>query len=327
MGEAWFVPLWDSTPQPLLAGLLGVAALLASRPLIGRCLAICEAPEPRRAWRPAIATGVLVGVFAWLMLTIDVQRIPEVRPSPVWDRLVIVHHSVLLVLLTAAATSDWRTCYIPDLAPLLGLAIAIPAATLSGDLQICHLWVDWNEEVPGFQGPYLPGWLSAHPHWHGLAWSLAGAACGAALTGTVRGISRWALGMPALGAGDVLLMAMIGAYLGWQPTVLAFLLAPVLAIAVGLPVRVSTGRPYIPYGPFLALAAMVVLFTWRWLWMLEWSYGSPLRPGDRRTTFAVRRLFGDPWALIGIAAAVAVALAGLLAWRRWQASWSVSRES
>jgi leader peptidase (prepilin peptidase)/N-methyltransferase len=325
MVEAWLVPLWDGTPKPLLAGGLGALAAVVSLPLIRHTLTICEAPPTHRPWKSALATGLLVALYAWLMLSLHVQRIDEVRPSAVWDRLRILHHAVLIVLLAAATFTDWKTCFIPDVVPIAGTVWGVALAVISGDLQMQHVWVDWNEAVPGFFGPQLPDWMDAHHHWHGLAWSLAGAGCGAALTGVVRCVSKWALGIPALGTGDIWLLAMIGCFLGWQATVIAFLLAPVLALTVGLPLKFIQRRPYIPYGPFLALSAYIVLCSWRWIWMLDVNLGSSLAPHDRRASFSIRRLFGDPAALAAIAAVIVVALAIMLGWRRWQSTWTVSR--
>jgi len=325
MGEAWFVPLWDSTPRPLLAAGLGIVAAAISLPLIRSSLAICGVTMTSRPWRSAIATGFVVALYAWLMLQFAVERIDEVRPGPVWDRLRIVHHTVLIVLLAAVTVTDWKTTFIPNIVIQVGLVIGVSLAVISGDLQMTHVWVDWNAEIPRFTGPYLPEWMKHHPHLHGLAWSVAGAACGAAITGAVRRISRWALGVPALGDGDVWLMAMIGSFLGWQAAIVAFLLAPLSALVAGIPMRLATGRPYIPYGPFLALASILVMSSWRWIWQLEWSLGSAVVREDRRAVFSMRRLFGDPLALVAIAGVVAIALAAMLGWRRWSSGWKVKR--
>jgi leader peptidase (prepilin peptidase) / N-methyltransferase len=123
--------------------------------------------------------------------------------------------------------------------------------------------------------------------------------------------------MPAFGEGDVWLMAMIGAFLGWQPAVLAFAIAPIAALVIGLPTKLATGRTYIPYGPYLAFGAVAVLFSWRWLWMLELGLGSMVNPNDRRARFRLRDVFGDVWLMAGIAGAVTVALAAMLLLRRW----------
>ena len=79
------------------------------------------------------------------------------------------------------------------------------------------------------------------------------------MTWLVRWLSSVVLGQESLGLGDVTLMAMIGSFLGWQPLVFVFLLAPLCGIAMGLGVRLVTNRTYIPFGPYLSMAAVVVL--------------------------------------------------------------------
>jgi leader peptidase (prepilin peptidase)/N-methyltransferase len=187
-------------------------------------------------------------------------------------------------------------------------------AVVSGDLQVAHVWVDWNEAIPQIRGPYLPDWLRTHPHLHGLAWSLAGLVTGMVLTGGVRIIARAVMGMDALGFGDVMLMGMVGSFLGWQPTVVAFLLAPLCALTIGLSVRLLGGKTYLPYGPYLAAGSLIVMFAWRWIWMFEFRLYEGAGPDDREGMFAVRRLFGD-WvslaALLGIMVFGLVLLLGL----------------
>lgn len=64
----------------------------------------------------------------------------------------------------------------------------------------------------------------------------------------------------ALGGGDVKLMAMIGAFLGWKMVLLTFFLAPVTGAGVGIFMKLRFGKEIIPYGPYLALGALVSLF-------------------------------------------------------------------
>ena len=69
-----------------------------------------------------------------------------------------------------------------------------------------------------------------------------------------------------MGSGDVTLMAMIGSYLGWQAVTLVFLVAPLTGITFGVLIRMISGKTYLPYGPWLSIAAVIVLFTWGRLW-------------------------------------------------------------
>ena len=64
----------------------------------------------------------------------------------------------------------------------------------------------------------------------------------------------------SMGGGDVKLLAMIGAFLGWQIAVLTFFIAPVFGAIVGGLNLFFRKQHTIPYGPFLSLAAFVSLF-------------------------------------------------------------------
>lgn len=64
----------------------------------------------------------------------------------------------------------------------------------------------------------------------------------------------------SMGGGDVKLLAMIGAFLGWQKAVLAFFLAPFLGIIIGIINLLVKKDHTLPYGPFLSLAALISIF-------------------------------------------------------------------
>lgn len=60
-----------------------------------------------------------------------------------------------------------------------------------------------------------------------------------------------------MGGGDVKLMAMVGAFIGWKLALLTFFLAPFFGSAVGIVLKIRKGESLIPYGPFLSLAALI----------------------------------------------------------------------
>ena len=69
-----------------------------------------------------------------------------------------------------------------------------------------------------------------------------------------------------MGFGDVTLMAMIGSFLGWQPVIIVFLLAPLCGMILGPLLQFTVGRIAIPFGPYLSAGAILVLFTWKQIW-------------------------------------------------------------
>ncbi|MFV1996052.1 MAG: A24 family peptidase, partial [Verrucomicrobiales bacterium] len=67
----------------------------------------------------------------------------------------------------------------------------------------------------------------------------------------------------AMGFGDVKFMAMIGAFLGWQAVIFTILAGSVTGALVGIFARITGKQEWssrIPFGPFLALGAVVWMF-------------------------------------------------------------------
>lgn len=64
----------------------------------------------------------------------------------------------------------------------------------------------------------------------------------------------------SMGGGDVKLLAMIGAFLGWQKVIFVFFLAPFLGALVGIINYLVKKGHIIPYGPFLSFAAIFSIF-------------------------------------------------------------------
>ncbi len=66
-----------------------------------------------------------------------------------------------------------------------------------------------------------------------------------------------------MGGGDIKLLAMIGAFLGWKAILPVVFLSSLLGTVVGVPamlIQKGDTRFVIPFGPFLAAAALIYLF-------------------------------------------------------------------
>lgn len=109
-------------------------------------------------------------------------------------------------------------------------------------------------------------WWRGGDHWLGLLASLAGMLVGAGLVWLTREGASRALGQEAMGLGDVTLMAMVGAWLGWQACVLTCFLAVFIGLAHGLLQVILRRENELPFGPSLCLAAVVVVVAWRPIW-------------------------------------------------------------
>lgn len=120
------------------------------------------------------------------------------------------------------------------------------------------------------------GWyaLSA-AGWAGLLTALIGIAAGGGVVWGVRIIGSWAMGREAMGFGDVTLMAMIGTFTGWQPAVIAFLIAPLAALTIAIAKWALHRDREIPFGPYLCLGSAVVIVFWPAVWLNIASYFDP----------------------------------------------------
>ena len=66
-----------------------------------------------------------------------------------------------------------------------------------------------------------------------------------------------------MGGGDIKLLAMIGAFVGWQGVLLTIFLSSAIGTLCGLMVMIRSGKNMklaIPFGPFLAIGTMIYIF-------------------------------------------------------------------
>ena len=109
-------------------------------------------------------------------------------------------------------------------------------------------------------------WRVGGTHWQSLLTSLIGLGFAGGLVWGVRIGGTIGLRQEAMGFGDVTLMAMIGVVFGWQASLLVFFLSPATAVFVAVTQWLLTRRKDIAFGPYLALAAVIVIVMWHWLW-------------------------------------------------------------
>jgi len=112
----------------------------------------------------------------------------------------------------------------------------------------------------------------------GLLNSLIGLLLGGGLFYLVAVLSLAILKKEGMGGGDIKLIAMIGAFLGWQAVLLTIFLAALSGSIVGVSMILMKGRnraDLIPFGPYLALGAMTTLFWGRGILTWYFSLGRP----------------------------------------------------
>lgn len=197
----------------------------------------CRLCHERIAWRyPVVelASGVL-----WLLLWRA-----EGSTLAFW-----IAGTFCSLLLTASVT-DWETGLIPDSVTLLGIGVGLNAS---------------------FFYPAL--------HWDAAGWAAVlksgiGIVVGGGLIYVTGLAGNWIFQREliqlqleeSMGGGDVKLLAMAGAFLGWEKVLLVFFTAPVLALPFALYGRWVKNEAVVPYGPFLSLAAVIQYFYGDLIW-------------------------------------------------------------
>jgi leader peptidase (prepilin peptidase)/N-methyltransferase len=108
----------------------------------------------------------------------------------------------------------------------------------------------------------------------GLANGLIGLLVGGGILWLLAWVSPYLFGKEGMGGGDIKLLAMIGAFLGWKPALMTILVGSFLGSLVGITLitaRVIKRQDYIPFGPFLVCGALVALFFGQSI--LDWYQG------------------------------------------------------
>ncbi len=107
--------------------------------------------------------------------------------------------------------------------------------------------------------------------------SLTGLFLGGGLFYLVAVLSLALLKKEGMGGGDIKLIAMIGAFLGWKGMLLTIFLAALSGTVIGLSLILIQGRSRaepIPFGPFLAMGAAISLFWESGILAWYFSFGA-----------------------------------------------------
>lgn len=155
-----------------------------------------------------------------------------------------VLHAIFVSLLVACTFIDFDTQLLPDVLTKPGMAIGL----LGG------FW-------PGTAGMLTSD--DATPlALRTLLASLFGLLAGAGSTWLIRALGSRLFRREAMGLGDVKFLGMIGAFLGWQGALLSLFLGCIAGAVIGSALALRSGFGLkIPFGPYLALGALVSLFA------------------------------------------------------------------
>ena len=137
-------------------------------------------------------------------------------------------------------------------------------------IDLDHMIIPDRITLPGIGLGLVAGTLLLPQWWD----SVVGLLVGGGILYFMAWISPYLFGKEGMGGGDIKLLAMIGAFLGWKPAILTIFFGGLLGAVVGVTlmgVRVITREAYLPFGTFLSLGAVVVILYGQEI--LTW-YGS-----------------------------------------------------
>ena len=135
-------------------------------------------------------------------------------------------------------------------------------------IMIAITFIDWEHQIipdPLSIGGTVLGWIGAVVCLPiTLVHSLVGSVVGAGLILAIALLYKAARKVDGMGGGDVKLMAMIGAFLGWQMVFAVLFLAAFAGSVYGVILlrrRGADGKTAVAFGSFLAPAAIVMWFA------------------------------------------------------------------
>jgi len=175
---------------------------------------------------------------------------------------------VFVTAVTALVFIDAEHMILPNMITYPGMVFAL----------VARLAIPYLTGTPHFDDlpMLLSGMLEGMPLW---AASLIGALLGALIGGGSLWLMGWIWeklrGIEAMGLGDVKMMFMAGAYLGWRLTILNIFLGVLSGSLIGIVLMARQGKRnmqmLLPFGVFLGIGAIAALLVGRQI--VEWYAG------------------------------------------------------
>ncbi len=136
--------------------------------------------------------------------------------------------AVFMSMLLVIIATDFETKLIPDLITFPGMVLGLLFSLVPDALFHQNLW------------------------YYRLAQSAMGLVCGYGVLLVTALLASWFLRKDSMGGGDLKLMGMMGAFIGWKSVFFVFMFSPFIALPFALWYRVSKKDEQVPFGPFLA---------------------------------------------------------------------------
>ena len=144
---------------------------------------------------------------------------------------------------------------------LLFFSLLVPIAFIDIDHRIIPDELSLGGLAAGLLFSFLPG-----GEWKG---SVAGAMLGGGILYATAFLYEKVRGAEGMGGGDIKLLAMIGAFVGWRGTLTTIFFGALLGALGGI-LAMRKGeeglKTAIPFGPYLCVAALLSRYLGEWFW-------------------------------------------------------------
>lgn len=235
---------------------------VASWVLLGGLCRRCGVLISRRYMLVELLTGA---IFVWVYAAHKANSASVTTA----DLAAMGAHLALASALVVASFVDIERMVIPDEISIGGMYVG-PV--------LCAIWpqIIRRDEL-------LTGWLleltgaTGSEHLAGMVASVLGMGVGAGIVMAAGVLGRALFHKEAMGFGDVKFMGMIGAFIGWQATLLAFFVACVFGAVVGLLLLLRRRDTHIPFGPYLAVGAVATMLHFDFVLRVCWEFPETLR--------------------------------------------------
>jgi len=166
----------------------------------------------------------------------------------------------LVELLTALLSLAVAWLYGPSLQYLAAFLFAAALVVITF-IDLDHQIIPDVISLPGIPVFFLLAWLvMGVPFWE----SLFGILIGGGFLYLIAVGYELLTKREGMGGGDIKLLAMIGAFLGWKSLFFVVFMSSILGALVGVALIASRGKDMkyaVPFGPFLSIAAVMYLFV------------------------------------------------------------------
>ncbi len=226
-----------------------------------RDLSVVSPPSACPACGQQIAWYDNVPIFGWLLLRGRCRRckapisaqypVVEALVAAIWGTMAWYHGispeavrgAVFLSLLLGIAVTDAQHYIIPDEFTWGGLALGLGLSLFDGGVTLLQ--------------------------------SVLGAVVGFALLYAVAWLGEKLLKKEAMGGGDIKMLAMVGAFVGWKGALLTIFGGALVGTVIFVPISLKT-KKLVPFGIFLAVGAAVAFLAGEqiYAWYIGWVFST-----------------------------------------------------